>query len=105
MSKITKSCRGKECQIRHPSFCNKNDETTVPCHLNGYGMGTKHSDLFLSDGCTGCHSFVDAHPKIVTSIDSLPLDIQAFIVHAQGIFRTQQRLLDEGLIKIVGSKK
>ena len=94
MSKITKSARGEECQIRIPGICNKNQETTVFCHLNGYGMGGKHADLFGSYGCSACHDVVDYRTE--------PGYNRHYVKKCfyEGVFRTQQILIDKGLVKI-----
>jgi hypothetical protein len=102
MSKIRKAAQGRECQIRIPGICNGNPETTVLCHLPGGGMGAKQNDLFASFGCSDCHAYVDGgfssdttylyDPGITGEIVSL--------YHHEGVIRTQEILLKEGLIKI-----
>lgn len=59
MSKLRKSAKGRECQIRIPGVCNHNNETVVLCHLGGAGMGTKNDDMFGAFGCSACHDVVD----------------------------------------------
>lgn len=92
--KLRDSARGKECQIRIPGICNYNNETVVLCHINGGGAGTKHSDLFGAYGCDLCHSAVDG--RIRTQYNKDEIDLMLL----QGMARTQQIMLDEGLIKI-----
>jgi len=92
-SKITKSSRNQDCQVRIPGICNFNPETTIPAHLNGAGMGTKHNDIFIAYCCSNCHSVIDGHVKSQYTKEELNL------MHYEGVFRTQQILLDEGLIK------
>ena len=95
MSKITKSAKGEECQIRIPGVCNFNPETTVLCHLNGGGVGMKRKDIHGAYGCSSCHDVVDGKTRP-------PLDINAFhipIYFYEGVFRTQEILLEKGLIK------
>lgn len=92
--KIRDSARGRECQIRVPGICRHNPETTVLCHVNGGGMGTKHSDLLATHGCNDCHDAVDG--RIKTQYSKQELDLMLL----QGVMRTQQILLDEGLVKI-----
>jgi len=89
--KILDSARGEDCQIRMPGVCNNNPETTVACHLNGGGMGTKHSDIFIAYGCSDCHAFVDSETQGHVEIE----DAYNFF---QAIFSTQQILIDKGLI-------
>ena len=91
-TKITKSARGEDCQIRIPGVCNFNPETTVFCHINGAGMGIKASDLQGSYGCSACHDAVDGK----TSLSAQGLKFWFY----DGVFRTQLILLEKGLIKI-----
>ena len=56
--KLRDSARGQDCQVRLP-ICNHNPETTVLAHLNGGGMGTKHSDLMAAFACSKCHEILD----------------------------------------------
>lgn len=94
MSKITKSAKGEECQIRIPGFCNGTPETTVFCHLGGGGMGMKRKDLFGAYGCSDCHSIVDGH----VNAGYMKHDLE--LMHLEGVIRTQEILLEKGLIKI-----
>lgn len=95
-TKITKSARGRECEIRSP-VCNGDPETTVLCHLSGGGMGAKRSDIHAAYGCSACHDYVDNrtwlsnHPHEVT---------MKKIWFYEGVFRTQAIMLREGLIQI-----
>jgi hypothetical protein len=93
MSKLRKSAKGRECQIRIPGVCNFNPETTVLCHLNGGGMGMKHPDLFGAFGCSDCHDWVDGRTSSAPNAYR-----QEYLSDA--IFRTQAIWLKEGLIKI-----
>ena len=94
MSKITQSAKGKDCQIRIPSVCNGDPSTVVHCHLNGGGMGMKHHDIHGARGCSSCHDAVDGRKKTFYTRNELKL------MHLEGVVRTQQQLLDEGLIKV-----
>lgn len=94
MSKLTKSARGRECQIRIPGICNYNPETVVLAHLNGAGMGIKHSDIHGAYACSRCHAVVDGEKQNDWSSDVLKQ------FHLEGVIRTQKIMLDEGLIKI-----
>jgi len=95
MSKITKSAKGEECQIRIPMICNYNPETTVACHLGGGGMGMKKKNLFIAYGCSDCHDAVDGRYR---TDDYNPNQLKIFFY--EGVFRTQEILLEKGLIKI-----
>lgn len=94
-SKIRQSAKGEECQVRYPGVCNFNDETTIFAHLNGGGMGLKHPDLFGAYCCSDCHNLADGKTEYGNYIKSVT-DCYFY----EGIFRTQQILLDKGLIKI-----
>jgi len=94
-SKIRRSAKNEECQVRYTGVCNFNNETTVFAHLNGGGMGLKHPDLFGAYCCSDCHNLADG--KTIND------DYQKSVIDCyfyEGIFRTQQILLDKGLIKI-----
>ncbi len=94
MSKITESARGEECQIRLYKHCNGNPETTVFCHLGGAGMGRKSSDIHGAYGCSDCHDVVDG--RVGTNYNTKDEVDLAFY---EGVIRTQQILLEKGLIK------
>lgn len=94
MSKIRKSARGRDCEIRIPGVCTGNPETVVLCHLSGGGMGTKRHDIFGAYGCSACHDAVDGRANCDIPSDQLRL------WHFDGVVRTQQILLEEGLISV-----
>ena len=58
------------------------------CGLNGVGM--KPNDIFGAWACSSCHDAVDGRIKTDYSRDDLRL------AHAEGVFRTQQILKNEG---------
>ena len=91
-TKITKSARGEDCQIRIDGICNFNTETTVLCHLNGGGAGMKHNDIHAAYGCSCCHDVIDGRRKTGFSKDEIKL------MFYDGIIRTQLLLIDKGLI-------
>jgi hypothetical protein len=62
--------------------------------MGGGPMGAKVSDLFGAYGCHACHDYVDGRYSTLES----PILIRAYFV--DGVLRTQQILLDEGLITI-----
>lgn len=92
MSKLTKSARLRECQIRIPGVCNRNDETTVLAHLNGAGWGLKHDDRHGAFACSACHDAVDGRIKTEYANTLLKL------FHLEGVIRTQQIWIKEGLM-------
>lgn len=96
MTILRKSARGRECQIRIPGVCNFDQQTTIPAHLNGGGMALKQDDLFLAFSCSACHDVVDGRVKTEFS----PMEIRLW--HYEGVHRTQQLWLDEGLLTIQG---
>jgi hypothetical protein len=94
MSKITKSAKGEECQIRIPGTCNFNPETTVFCHLGGAGMGRKSVDLHGSYGCSSCHDVIDSRVRTTFTPDEIK------VMFFDGMVRTQMMLLDKELVTI-----
>lgn len=93
-TKITKSARGQDCQVRLPGICNFNSETTVYCHVGGAGMGRKANDIHGAYGCSSCHDALDH--RISCGFDSVELQVY----HYDGMVRTQLILMEKGLIKI-----
>jgi len=98
MNKIRKSAKGQACQVRLPGICNFDPATTIPAHRNGYGVGGKQPDLMIAHCCSACHAVVDGHVKSDLSNDTIK------IYFYEGVFRTQELLLSEGLIVTPGSK-
>lgn len=93
MSKLRKSAKGRDCQIRIPGVCNFNPETTVLCHLNGAGIGMKNPDLFGAFGCSACHDETDGR-----TCNFAPQIRRLYLM--DGIIRTQEIWLNEGLISV-----
>ena len=93
MSKIRKSARGEECQVRIPNVCNFDPETTIFAHLCGGGMGRKRSDLHGAYCCSSCHDEVDGR----TMRADRDYVKRCFY---EAVFRTQLILIEKGLIKI-----
>ena len=93
MSKITKSARGKPCQVRIPGVCNGDPNTVVLAHLNGGGMAVKHHDIHGAYCCSACHDVVDRR----VHVDGLSQD-DILLIFLEGILRTQLILLEEGLL-------
>ncbi len=92
MSLITKSAKGESCTVYAPGVIRHNPETTVFAHLNGGGMGKKHSDLFGCYACFDCHQWLDfGYVKTHSKSDR-------DYVHQAAILRTQKKLLEKGLI-------
>jgi hypothetical protein len=85
---IRNAAKGEPCTV-----CNRNDGTTVFCHLNegwaGKGMGQKADDLgggFF--GCSTCHADYDG-----------PNTIEEWVV-MRAVYRTLRRLWELGIIKV-----
>jgi hypothetical protein len=96
MSKIRKSARGEDCQVRLNGVCNFNSETTIFAHKSGAGMGLKSNDIHGAYCCSSCHDVIDGRGKVDWNKKQ---EIEnAFY---EGIFRTQLLLLEKGLIKIM----
>lgn len=97
MSKITASARNQPCQIRIPGVCCGDPATTVACHyrLAGLaGISKKPDDLFIAWGCANCHDAVDGRRFLDLEHDYLRH------CHAEGVFRTQAKLLEKGLVRV-----
>ncbi len=91
-SKIRQSAKGEECQVRLEMICNFNPETVVFAHLGGGGMGMKRRESFGAYCCSSCHDAVDFRAKTGKTKDEL------LIAHYEGVFRTQEILLEKGLL-------
>jgi hypothetical protein len=97
-NRITKAARGRDCQVRIPGVFNGNPETTVLAHYRmagTNGMGCKPNDLQGAWACSACHDLIDGrtrHP------DYNHFDTQH--MHAEGVFRTLDTLIREGILKI-----
>jgi len=94
VSKIRKSAKGEECQVRVAGSCNFNPDTTVFAHLGGGGMGAKMPDIFGAYCCSACHDVIDRRAKSKWPRDKIALDFY------DGMVRTQLILIEKGLIII-----
>jgi len=74
--------------------CNHNPETVVFAHLPGGGMGRKMADIHGAYACSACHALVDNPTHKDWPADILKL------FHHDGMVRTQEIMLNEGLIKL-----
>lgn len=92
MSKIRKSARGQDCQVRIPGICNHNPETVILAHLGGAGLAIKAHDIHGAYACSACHDAIDGRTKTEYSRDELRL------MHLDGMVRTQLILIGDGLI-------
>lgn len=91
---LRKLARGRQCQIRIPAVCNHDPETTVLCHLPGGGMAMKRHDIHAAWGCSACHDAIDQRVKTDYPAPVLKL------WHLEAVLRTQQVLLEEGVLRV-----
>lgn len=100
MSKITKSAKGEECQIRIPGICKGNKETVVWCHANGSaagkGIGMKSYDLLGAYGCQNCHDMYDRRTKPLMMHGSYE---NIKLMFWEGHARSLVMLIEKGLVK------
>jgi hypothetical protein len=94
VSKLRESARGQVCLVRLPGVCNHDTEKTVLAHLGGAGVGRKQPDLLGAFCCSDCHANIDGAVKSMFNKEYLQL---AFL---EGMVRTQQYWLKNGLVKI-----
>ena len=95
MTDLRKYAKGKPCMIRAPG-CSYNDEETVLCHWrdSSTGAGQKEADLIGAWGCRHCHDLVDDRLR-----NNGYNYEQVRTWHLDGIIRTQQQLIRDGIIK------
>lgn len=90
---ITNSAKDEACTI-----CDKNDGTTVFCHLNeswaGKGKGIKADDIAGFYGCKFCHDMYDGRFG--------KINVQGFTANQimRAMYRTWKRLIAKGIITI-----
>lgn len=97
MTDLRKEARDRDCQIRVPTVCNRDNSTTVLAHLPKPGMGTKWAgvyDILGAWACSACHDAVDGRIKTSYQPDTLRL------WHHQGVARTIEILISEGKIRV-----
>jgi len=84
--------------IRLPG-CNGGGETTVLAHYrdSSTGMGKKEPDFIGAWACNRCHDIVDGRKEPPNEPFWTSKD--ARLAHLEGIVRTQQQLIREGVIK------
>ena len=84
---ITQAAKDEACTV-----CDRNDGTTVFCHLNeswaGKGMGQKADDFAGFFGCQKCHK----------DYDEIGMIEDWLIMRA--MYRTWRRLLDRGILMV-----
>ena len=95
-TKITKSARGEDCTVRIEGICKNNTETTVYAHLNGGGVGAKVSDAHGCYACFDCHEWLDGGYIRTPNMQRYVRDLR----HLEAVIRTQNILLNKGLLVI-----
>lgn len=97
-SKIRQSAKDQLCMVGVPHICNGNPETVVLAHLNGGGMGMKQHDIHGAYACSACHEFLDGgYVRYGITRDERDL------LHCRAVLKTQQLMLEQGLIEIKGA--
>jgi hypothetical protein len=94
--------KGKPCMIRLVGICNRDNTTTVLCHERVSGLsggGMKAPDFFAAWGCSCCHDVVDGRVK-----SDLTYEQRRFAL-SEGVRSTQIRLLNAGIVLIVGERE
>lgn len=102
MTPIRESARGEVCCLQIHPYCNGNPETTVLAHLPSqyHGMALKSPDWWAVYACSSCHDIIDSrNPQ---AISDLGWD-QVHLCILRGLYRTQVRLQEKGLIEIKGA--
>lgn len=98
-NRITKAARGRDCTVRIPGVCNGNPDTVVLAHYRmagTCGTGMKPSDIQGAWACSDCHDCCDLRNS---QVQGFTYD-QIRLYHAEGVFRTLDTLIREGIVKI-----
>lgn len=88
---LSKLAKDRPCMVRIANVCDGRNDTVVLAHfrMSGIsGMGIKPPDLIGAWACSNCHLYVDTHKDAYTQLD-----------FAKGVFRTINKLIEEGVIK------
>jgi len=94
--KLRDSACGEDCTFQIFPYCNQDLTKTSLCHLpSGSGWGQKSPDWFAAYGCSDCHDIIDGRRHVVDVSDSEKITIMQ-----RALFRTWERMMDKGLIKI-----
>lgn len=100
--------RGMPCALRVASFIPGHQcahiSTVVPCHvaIDGRGVATKGSDLFVAAGCIHCHDLIDRRDSRWTYLmDHYPAAVMSRVL--AGMQETQARLVAAGIITVKGA--
>ena len=95
--KIRESAKGEHCTLRLPGVCNFDPATTVFAHIpcGRKGMGMKNFDPLGAYACSCCHDVIDG--RVLGEFNSGDL--------LRALAETLQRLIEKGLVVIVGEKE
>lgn len=98
LSTLRKFAQGQECTIQIYPYCNGDPATTVLAHAPSEekGWAIKSPDHWGAHSCNVCHDIVDGRH----SVDLPQSEVLACLY--RGVFRTQKRLIEDGLITIKG---
>lgn len=92
MSRITKSARMEQCQVRLPMVCNFDPATVVLAHANGSaagkGMHQKALDYQGAYACFACHDVYDRRTPLPAHLTRE----QVKLYFLEGVLRTQRLL-------------
>lgn len=81
--------------MRLAGICNHDNSTVVLAHIRlNTGIGKKASDLLASFCCSSCHDEIDRRTRKIASLDMVK------VAFYEGVFRTQQILLDQQLVRL-----
>ena len=93
---LRKEAANRMCQVRIPGVCQAREDDCVLAHLQYpagvRGMGQKAPDLLGAWACTACHNEVDRRTRHVEA------DVARTCMY-EGVIRTQQILIQEGIVK------
>lgn len=95
MTDLRKLARDRECTVRVPGTCRGGTETVVLAHIRLIGIsgsGLKAPDIFAAYCCFPCHMCCDGHDKSDWTVAERRLML------LEGMVRTQQILIDEGIL-------
>ncbi len=95
--KLTQLANGQPCLVRLPG-CDGGGETTVAAHYRMAGMcgvGIKPPDILAAWCCHHCHDVIDGRQPAPHGWTRA----EVRLAHAEGVMRTQERLLRMGAIK------
>ena len=93
-TKITKSARGEDCTLLLGN-CSSN-ETVVLCHIGkNRGMASKCGDHFAVYACSNCHDVIDGRAPAIYGYEMVD------DAKLTALERTQQKLIDKGLLNVV----